>query len=270
MTPLPRHLAGPLLYLVLSTSLAYAQTAPALDEMRTLLQEGLYALAAQVEGPELVQSLPENAEAHYLYARALYLTGDLATAEAQLEEVRALSEAEGESQGEPKPEYAQLGALIAAAQGDPTRAQALLETTFAQTPNYNVAMDLGRVAWQAGDFERALRAYRAAAQTPRGGREPWPHLHEARLLALNGNYEESIKVWNNALNVLDSLSLERNNAANALPSPAYVEAFYGLGEAYEALGEFEQAAANYDAALAADPSFEPATQALTRLEEMLR
>ncbi len=54
--------------------------------MRALLQEGLYALAAQVEGPELVRALPESAEAHYLYAKALYLTGDLATAEAQLKQ----------------------------------------------------------------------------------------------------------------------------------------------------------------------------------------
>ena len=241
-------------------SLAHAQSAPAsLEEMRTLLREGLYALAAQVEGPELVQELPEDADAHYLYARALYLTGDLATAEAQLGEARSLEE--------PKAEHAQLGALIAAAQGDLSRAQTLLEAAFEQTPNYEVAMDLGRVAWQAGDFERALRAYEAAAATPKGENEPWPHLHRGRLLALSGDYEESIKAWNNALNVLDALSLAAENSDSALPSPAYVEAFYGLGEAYEALGELEQAAANYDAALAADPSFEPATEALERLND---
>ena len=225
--------------------------------MRTLLQEGLYALAAQVEGPELVQALPESAEAHYLYARALYLTGDLATAETQLERVLSLSAA--------KPAYTQLEALIAAARGDLIRAQTLLETTLEQAPSYSVAMDLGRVAWQAGNFERALRAYEAAAATPEGTLEPWSHLHRARLLALSGDYEESIKMWNDALNVLDNTSLANGDADNALPSPAYVEAFYGLGEAYEALGELREAAANYDAALAADPTFEPATRALERL-----
>lgn len=252
---------------LLCATLAYAQPAPPsplentspLEEMRTLLREGLYALAAQVEGPELVQELPDNAEAHYLYSRALYLTGDLATAETQLGEVRSL--------GESRAKYAQLGALIAAAQGDFSRAQALLEAAFEQTPSYDVAMDLGRVAWQAGDFERALRAYEAAAATPRGENEPWPYLHLGRLLALSGNYEESVKAWNSALNVLDALSLAAENSDSALPSPAYVEAFFGLGEAYEALGELEQAAANYDAALAADPSFEPATEALVRLNE---
>ena len=89
-------------------------------------------------------------------------------------------------------------------------------------------------------------------------------------MAIQGNYEESIKMWNSALNVLDSASLVEEGAADTLPSPAYVEAFYGLGEAYEALGELDQAAANYTAALAADPSFEPATEALARLDETSR
>ena len=260
-------LAKSAVWFTLIVSVASAQNVqPAatssLDEVRTLLQEGLYALAAQVEGPQLIEAMPESAEAHYLYAKALYLTGDLATAETQLGEVRV--------RGEPKAEYAQLEALIAAARGDLVGAQALLEATLEQTPSYEIAMDLGRVAWQAGDFEGALSAYEAAATTPRSEREPWPHLHRARLLALRGEYEESIKVWNDALNVLDTLSLADAEAANTLPSPAYVEAFYGLGEAYEALGETQQAASNYSAALAADPSFEPANEALERLDENAR
>ena len=206
--------------LIISVALAQsvqpAATSP-LEEVRTLLQEGLYALAAQVEGPQLIEAMPESAEAHYLYAKALYLTGDLATAETQLKEVRA--------RGEPKAEYARLEALIAAARGDLVGAQALLEATLAQTPSYEIAMDLGRVAWQAGNFEKARRAYERASTTPEGEREPWPHLHRARLLALEGEYEESIKEWNNALNVLDTLSLADAEAASALPSPAYVEAF---------------------------------------------
>ena len=260
-------LAKSAIWFILIISVASAQnvqpaaTSP-LEEVRTLLQEGLYALAAQVEGPQLIEAMPESAEAHYLYAKALYLTGDLATAQTQLEEVRA--------QGEPKAEYAQLEALIAAARGDLVGAQSLLEATLEQSPSYEIAMDLGRVAWQAGDFEGARRAYERAATMPEGEREPWPHLHRAKLLALEGKYEESIKVWNNALNVLDRLSLADAEAGNALPSPAYVEAFYGLGEAYEALGETEQAASNYSAALAADPSFEAANEALERLGENAR
>lgn len=244
------------LVLLCAAPLTFAQVTPdtSLGEMRTLLQEGLYALAAQVEGPELVQTLPEDAEAHFLYARALYLTGDLATAETQLARALSLDDA--------KPEYAQLGALIAAARGDLVGAQTLLETTLERAPSYSVAMDLGRVAWQAGNFGRALSAYEVAAGTPEGALEPWSHLHRARLLALSGDHEASIERWNDALNVLDDASLANEDA---LPSPAYVEAFYGLGEAYEALGELREAAANYDAALAADPSFEPAAEALERL-----
>ena len=241
-----------------------APTAPtaALEEMRTLLQEGLYALAAQVEGPALVEAMPESAEGRYLHAKALYLTGDLAAAQTQLEQLTALQLKAAE------PEYAQLEALVAAGRGDLLQAQALLEATFAQTPSYSVAMDLGRVAWQAGNFAEALRAYRAAAQTPEGRVQPWPHLHQARLLSLQGDYGASIEAWNTALNVLDQASLA--GRAEALPSPAYVEAFYGLGEAYEALGEPDEAAANYSAALAADPSFEPATLALERLNNTPR
>lgn len=259
----PLYRQGLVGLILCAASLTLAQSVPtSLDEMRTLLQEGLYALAAQVEGPELVRALPGNAEAHFLYARALYLTGDLATAEAQLQEARTL--------GEPKTEHTQLEALITASRGDLVGAQALLEAAFAQAPSYSVAMDLGRITWQAGDFAGTLSAYEAATQTPQGERAPWPHLHRARLLAIQGNYEESIKMWNDALNVLDSASLETEGATDALPSPAYVEAFYGLGEAYEALGELDQAAANYTAALAADPSFEPATDALARLDETSR
>ncbi|MDQ3459156.1 MAG: tetratricopeptide repeat protein [Deinococcota bacterium] len=52
-----------------------------------------------------------------------------------------------------------------------------------------------------------------------------------------------------------------------MPHPAYVEAFYLLGEAYEALGQREDARANYYAALSADPIHQPSRIALNRLED---
>ena len=50
------------------------------DQMRMLLETGYYNSAARLNGPDLVARYPEEPEAYFLYARALYLTGDYAGA----------------------------------------------------------------------------------------------------------------------------------------------------------------------------------------------
>jgi len=217
--------------------------------LRTLLDEGYYALAAQVEGPKLVESFPGSAEAHYLYAYALHLTGNTSRAAAEVERAKRLGN---------EPEIAHLDALLRADRGDAAGAARLLARTFSRSPSYDVAMDWGRVAWQGGDLKQAVRAFREAAGTPRGRNEPWPSLNLARLLALQERYREAIVELERTLDIL-----ERDPAP--LPSPAYVEAFYRLGAAHEALGELEEAVPNYQAARSADPDYAPATDALTRL-----
>ncbi|MDZ7704704.1 MAG: tetratricopeptide repeat protein [Trueperaceae bacterium] len=238
-------------------------------EMEQLLAQGFYALAAQVEGPRLVESFPEAAEAHYLYARALYLTGDVATAQAELDVATALK-------GGVAARYEQLAGLLAAARGERAAAQAHLRAAWGLEPSsYSIAMDLGRVAWQAGDYDTALAAYRAAADTEVGSSQPWPLLNGARLLLYQGRPQSAIDLLEQTLDLLDATALDTTSLdttsgdaaaqSPALPSPAYTEAFYRLGQAYEALGDLEQARSNYEAASFADPTYEPARTARERL-----
>ena len=153
---------------------AQADPVAALDE---LLRGGYYALAAQVEGPQVVRARPRSTEARLLYARALYLAGGAAEAERQLTAARALP-----ATPEQKRALEHLSALVQAARGDTAEAASRLETLFRTAPDYELAMDWGQVAWQGGDLRAAERAYRAAAATLQGQLEPWPTLNLARLL----------------------------------------------------------------------------------------
>ncbi|HZW28621.1 MAG TPA: tetratricopeptide repeat protein [Trueperaceae bacterium] len=233
--------------------LALAQR-DAFEQMRTLLATGYYNSAARLNGPDLVAQYPNEAEAHYLYARALYLTGDYAGARSQLD--RAIELANGDD-----PAYSQLDALLMAAEGDPAGALRLLKNAFLRTRDYQYAMDWGRVAWQAAEYDEALEAFRMATETDEGMRQPWPYLDAGRVLMLTGRIEEAIAQFNMAIEVY-----ERHDPGVTGPgSPAYVEAFFRLGEAYEALGQPEQAEVNYRAARTADPNYMPAVAALDRL-----
>ena len=234
----------------------WAQGNPA-TTLKELLGGGYYALAAQVEGPSAVQTAPQNAEVHLLYARALYLVGNLNAARTQLERAKILSATPQERRS-----VTHLDALVRAAQGDAARATQLLEGVFRVAPDYQVAMDWGQVAWQGGNLRTALRAYRAAAATPKGLNEPWPTLNMARLLLQQGRFEAALAPLETTLTRLD---LEQD--ASLRPSPAYPEAFYRRGQAYEALGEVQEAVSNYQAARSADPNYTPAVDALTRLGE---
>ncbi len=231
---------------------AQADPVAALDE---LLRGGYYALAAQVEGPQVVRARPRNVEARLLYARALYLAGGAAEAERQLEAARALS-----ATPEQKRSLGHLNALVRAARGDTAGAAQQLETLFRTAPEYELAMDWGQVAWQGGDLQAAERAYRAAAATPRGQREPWPTLNLARLLLQRGDPQ-------GALGPLEATLTRFEKGLSPLPSPAYAETFYRLGQAYEALGDPQAALPNYQAARSVDPGYAPALSALERLGE---
>jgi tetratricopeptide (TPR) repeat protein len=231
---------------------AWAQSDP-LAEMRRLLDEGFYALAAQFEGPRLLAEHPELAEVHFLYAYALYLSGDARAGDALR---RAL-----ELSGEPEPDYIWLEGLLRAQEGDFAAAKRLLEHAFTLSQAYVIAMDWGRIAWQDGDFAGALRAFEAAAQTEAGRCcEPWPHLNRGRILLAQGRYQEALAAFDTALDILDA-----TDTGGGLPSPAYVEAFFHLGEAYEALGDVAAATANYEAARSTDPTHGPTLAALARL-----
>src|SRR5690554_4378528 len=168
-----RLVAGALLALVLGFSPSAFAQREAFAQMADLLEKGYYNSAARLNGPDLVARFPEDPEAHFLYARALYLTGDLVGAREQLDVAIALA-------GDEVPAYFQLGALLMAAEGDPVGALRQLQNAFLRTRDYDYAMEWGRVAWQAARYDEAIQAFQAAADTEEGAREPWPFLDLGR------------------------------------------------------------------------------------------
>jgi tetratricopeptide (TPR) repeat protein len=229
--------------------------ADALAQMHDLLARGYYNSAAQLNGPNLVQRFPDDAEARLLYARALYFVGDLAGAQAQLDHANRLVG------GSAPASHVHLGALLRFANGDATGAVRALQNAFLREPLYTHAMDWARVAWQAGMFDEALEAFTAAAATERGRREPWPHVGRGRILLALERTDEAIAAFDTAIVVFETF----DTGDSRLPSPAYVEAWYRLGEAYESLGRLTEAEVSYKAARSADPNYGPAVQAIDRL-----
>lgn len=237
---------------------AAAQSSDSIAPMRDLLERGYYNAAAQLEGPNLVLRLPENAEAHYLYARALWLTGDLAGARREIDAALALDQ-------DPAPELLHLDGLLLSAEGDDASALTALERAFEGSGAYQHAMDWGMVAWRSGDIDLALRAYAAAADSERGRLEPWPHLNRGRILALSGRNEEATAALETAIDVF-----EQGDVGGMGPPPvAYVEAFYRLGQVRERMGDLNGAEQDYKAARSIDPNYAPATQALDALTRRL-
>lgn len=240
--------------LLVSLAAFAAAQVNAFSQMRSLIEQGYYNSAARLNGPELVRSFPDDPDAHYLYARALYLTGDLAAAQVQLDAAVSLS-------GESVPAHAHLQGLLRAAAGDAAGAIRLLQNAFLRTSDYVIAMDWGRVAWQAARYSEAIEAFEGAAATARGRTELWPHLDKGRVLMLMDRPTEAIAAFEEAIDVF-----ERTDRGDARPgSPAYVEAYFRLGEAYEALGDASSAETHYRAARSADPNYGPAISALDRL-----
>lgn len=235
------------------TATVFAQREP-FQQMSDLLAQGYYNSAARLNGPDLIARFPEDPEAHYLYAMAMYLTGNLVGAAEELAEAVRLA-------GEEGPAYAHLRGMLLAANGDPAGALRTLENAFLRTREYGYAMDWGRVAWLAAEYDVALEAFAAAAATPQGSREMWPHLDAGRLLMLQGRPAEAIASFETAIDVFE----QTDRGAVGPGSPAYVEAYYRLGEAYELLGDVTQAETHYRAARTADPNYTPAITALDRL-----
>lgn len=249
-----RALIFPLVTLLFGSVVAQTE----FNDMTDLLDLGYYNSAARIEGPELVERYPDSPEAHYLYATALYLTGELLTAREQLDVAVTLAGPGSD------PEHTHLDGLLQADAGDIEGALSLLSDAFSSSENYLYAMDWGRVAWLGGAYDEALVAYRAAAETTRGRREVWPHLNLGRLLTYLNRNDEAIAAYTTALEVFEAF----DPGGTAPPSPAYVEAFYRLGELYEAADDRESAVSFYQAARTTDPNYQPARDALDRMSRL--
>lgn len=231
----------------------------AVRQMRDLLSRGFYNSAAQLNGPSLVQRFPDDPEAHFLYASALYYVGNPSAAQARLDEATRLT------RGSVPAEFVHLDGLLRASRGDALGAVRALQNAFLREPLYAYAMDWARVAWQAGMYDDALDGFAAAARTERGEREPWPHVGRGRILLALERTEEAISAFDTAIDVFEA----HDTGAARVPSPAYVEAWYRLGEAYESIGRLADAEVSYKAARSADPNYGPAVQALDRLSRRL-
>lgn len=234
------------------------------SQLEDMLARGLYNSAALVAGPALVEAYPEDRRAFELYARALLLSGD---AEAAADAYGAMLQL-----GEPEPVTASekhLAGLIMAGRGDPAAAAELLEAAFRESGEYRYAMDWGRIAWEAADFSAAEAAYLEATATERGSREPWPQLDLGRLYLFSDRLQEAAEAFEQAISIYEAFDTGSN-----LPSPAYVEAFFRLGQVRERQYALEndpallqQAADNYRNALIGDPNYGPAQAALERLAD---
>jgi tetratricopeptide (TPR) repeat protein len=241
------------MFLVLITGFSFAQNS--LEQLRQNLANGYYASAAQISGPSAIREEPDNPEAYFLYSKALYYTDNFPLARTQFDKAMSLV-------SNPTPDYLHLNGLITAAEGNLTEAVTLLETAFLRSQNYSMAMDWGRIAWQAGDFDTALEAFAAASTTEQGQKELSPHLNRGRILQLSkGDNEAAITAYKNALTIFD----ENDPGDNVPVPPGVVEANFRLGEIYESLGDNATAKSYYDAALFYDRNYTPAQNALTRL-----
>ncbi len=227
-----------------------------LAPMRELLANGHYNAAVQLEGPNLVERFPFDPEARYLYARAAWLTGDMATARAEVDHALELADTVP-----PPAPYLHLDGLILAEEGDALGALRALEAAFRGGGAYEHAMDWGLVAWRFGEFDVALTAYAEAARTAEGARSPWPHLNRGRILARVGRDDAAIVAFETAIEVFEAT----DPGGARPPSPAYVEAFYRLGRLREAAGDLARAEQDYRAARSIDPNYTPAARALDEL-----
>ncbi len=231
----------------------------AMAQMRDLLARGYYGSAAQLNGPNLVQRFPDDPEAHLLYARARYFVGDISGAQGSLDRASELTV------GVVPASHAHLAGLLRFASGDAEGAVETLKDAFGRDQRYVYAMDWARVAWQAGLYDEALAGFAAASDTEQGAREPWPHVGRGRILLAMDRVEEAMEAFETAIVVFETF----DTSDARLPSPAYVEAWYRLGEAYESLGRLAEAEVSYKAARSSDPNFLPAVQAIDRLTRRL-
>jgi Tfp pilus assembly protein PilF len=145
------------------------------------------------------------------------------------------------------------------------------------------ALKRGRHLQMTGRFDEALACFRKSiALSP----TPEAHTSLAWVLSCLGRYEEAIgecrsalaldPECGNACNDIGAYLLELGRHREAVPwlrracfSPQYKcrhYAHFNLGRAYETVGQWREAIAEYSSAVAAQPQYAPARRALTRLQ----
>tara|TARA_Y100001960_G_C14567471_1_gene773984 strand:+ start:250 stop:1020 length:771 start_codon:yes stop_codon:yes gene_type:complete len=223
------------------------------EQMYELLNRGYYNSAVHINGPALVQTFPNDAEAHYLFAYALYFANHPLRSREELNRAIQL-------QQDFDPRFDHLNGLIAATEGNIELALTMLQAASEGAEDYHYAMDWGIIAWSSGYYETALEAYEYASLTQSGHKEPWPELNRGRILSYLGRPVEAIEAFHASI-----ILFERNNLGDSRPLLAYIEAYFRLGLIHEILGNFDEAISYYWSAHSSDPTYGPALEAIDRL-----
>ena len=233
---------------------ALAQAVPDLAALRAKLEAGDYPAVILKLEPYL-KSRPQDADARFLLARAYYLQGGAESLSRAEEAIRAALRVQPG-----RPEFEWLFGLILDRQGRSALALQRLKIAASGDPRgpnakdiYRYAMDWGLVAWREGDLQGALEAFsRAARAAPT---EVWPLVHGGKVLLSLNEPEQALSTLSRAIAVL-------NRYGYAPSHPAQPEAYYWRGRAFEALGRFAEARADFQAALERDAAYGAARDAL--------
>lgn len=228
-----------------------------------------------------IEKDPTNAEAHFNLGRvykaqgfykeaiaqfetALYLNPNYLQAKRELNEIKKLIKQdkdvwiklEGQLQGQTHesklPPVDMQMALIKAQElyklGKIKDAVRLLEQAYTQDPNnVQVRKSLAFLYFQQYSYSSSLQLYEELTKVIPNDPEIY---YAIGLINLRlKNYNKAVEAFNNAL-------AKNNN---------YVKAIYGLAEAYEAMGRYEDATFNYKRVLSIQPNF---YQAEDRLREI--
>jgi tetratricopeptide (TPR) repeat protein len=232
-----------------------AQVISDLGAIRTRLESGDFiGVIPKLEAHLKVR--PLDADAHFLLARAYYLSGGVVNLGRAADHIK-----EAFKSSVPRLEYYWQQGLIQAAQGKVQLALSNLRVAANGDPKvigakdaYRFAMDWGSVAWRSGDLRQALEAYRRAARADAS--QPFPWLNEGIILiSLNEAAAAEITLAR-------AITLFQQNFAK---HPAHAEAHYWRGRALEMLGRLDSARTAYRVALTLNPNLRVAREALDAL-----
>lgn len=182
-----------------------------------------------------------NAKGYFMKGMVYKETGDTATAISSME--TAVEQDPGYYAA-----YLQLGILYAAKKN--VLAESYYNNALKINPRSTEAMyDKGRFYQDMQNWNGAIQTYTQLLKIDPNYKYAHFNLGVIHLVNLKV-YDEAIKHFTNAIQV-DS---------------QYKEAYYGRGTCYQALGDVQRAAADYQQALIIDPQYKPAMDALNSLK----
>lgn len=193
---------------------------------------------------EYVTLNPEDAQARKLFGLDLFMMGDAAAAEAELERAVAALPKDEESR------Y-YLGRVYFTRQNMPSALAAFQRVIEVDPGSVRGHNQLGQTYEALADFEKAQQSYETAIELDRTAskRSEWPHYNLGVLQLKAGKGRDAIPHFNEALRIQRAFPEARVQRASALAS----------------VGEIKQARADLEALLAEQPEYADAHYQLGRL-----